>query len=354
MSADDQLRRLLWLIPAASREGGVHLDEAAEALGVSRRQVLKDVEALTERELFQPAGTAEGLHIELTERLCIHTTGQFFRPPRLTWRELACVAMGLRMREQDGEAATTLLARIETALGFPDPPHAPVGRAPDASGGDGARTGDEGSGPPPTALAELDRAWRLDEILAVLRDAWQRRLPCTIDYLKPGAPAPESRTLHCWALVQAEGRWYAVGRDPDAGDERLRNFRVDRVVSARLAVADAPPASHGDDEVAPAYRIPDDFSPADVLDGDRVLQLHGAPDQAVVEYSAPVTPWVRETWEGQETDNGAYRVRHAVGPSDWLIRHVLSYGEQARIVEPEELRQALYRTLRQMSEIAAP
>ncbi|MEJ2539986.1 MAG: WYL domain-containing protein, partial [Gemmatimonadota bacterium] len=155
------------------------------------------------------------------------------------------------------------------------------------------------------------------------------RRPCRFGYLKPGADAPELRRLHSYALVHAEGAWYAAGRDPDAGEPRV--FRVDRILAVE---ADGP---------ADAYEVPQDFDPEQLLDGSRLFHLP-APDAAPsveVRYRAPVVPWVREQWQGEPDADGGYRVRHPVGDPAWVVRHVLQYGPDAEVVGPPEMRRAV-------------
>jgi predicted DNA-binding transcriptional regulator YafY len=305
-TAEAQLLRLLWLIPAAARPGGVALEVAAERLGVPVSQLHKDVQALTDREFYLPAGAAEGLEITLTDRLEVHDKGMFHRPPRLTPRELVCVLLGLRLQ---GSAPPELLEALEGKLAFPaEAPH-----------------------PGPVAFPQLEDGGRPGAALATLRRGWADRRLCVFGYLKPGADAPEVRRLHCWALVHAEGRWYASGHDPDSGG--LRNFRVDRMLEVELEGEEA------------AYEIPPDFDPATVLDGARLFQPPArepaGPASVTVRYSPRVTPWVREEWRGTEDRDGGYRVQHPVGDPGWVIRHVLQYGPDAEVLEPLEMRDAV-------------
>ncbi len=358
-TAEAQLQRLLWLIPAAVRGDGLTLAEAAERLGVEEDQIHRDVHALTRREFYLPAGTAELITVELTDRLRIHTTGRFGRPPRLTRAELVCVLLGLRMRPGDHRE---MVARLEKALAMPGAAPAAEGLgvegvsgAPGAAGtsraGEGIPGGaepDPGAGaaappaadpgaapgagapedadPAPVAFPDLEDAGRADAVLATLRRARERRQPCRFGYLKPGGEAPEIRRLHCYALVHAEGAWYAAGRDPDADGHR--NFRVDRVLGI------APDGEAG------TFEIPEDFDPGALLEGARLFQPPEDGEVAEVEirYGPRVVPWVREQWDGEADGDGCYRVRHPVGDPDWVVRHVLQYGPDAEVVGPPEMR----------------
>lgn len=317
-TAEAQLARLLWLIPAAGRPEGILLADAARELEVTVERIQKDLDTLTERAYYLPGGTAEGLTVEFTDRVHIRTTGQFGRPPRLTPRELVCVAIALRSghgaaeEEADGPRgggraaeAAALLEIIEQHLAF----------AGDAEGERGL------------AVPDLEEAWHTDDALALIREACAHRQPCEFGYLKTGAEAPELRRLHPWTLAQAEGRWYACGLDPEA--DGVRSFRVDRVLRARLVGEPG------------AFEVPEGFDPAGVFDGAAVFAAPGEPVTAVVEYAEAVVPWVRERWPGEATPGGGWRVRHAVGDPGWVVRHVLEHGEDAELKEPAELRAAV-------------
>ncbi|HSM06406.1 MAG TPA: WYL domain-containing protein [Longimicrobiales bacterium] len=321
-TAQDQLQRLLWLIPAAGRREGVGLPEAAERLGVEVEQIQKDLHALTTREFYHPGGTAEHLTVEITDRIRIHTTGQFARPPRLTAAELVCVLLGLR--RQRGDHAE-LVARLEAKLAMPA-----VGGS---VGGEGA--GDSAS--PEVAVPDLEDGGRADAALAVLRRLRAQRRPCVFGYLKPGAEAPEIRRLHCYALVHAEGRWYAAGHDPDADGHR--NFRLDRILGVT-----------GEGEPG-AYEVPEDFDAGALLEGARLFRLPPAGEAVEVEvrYGPRAAPWAREQWVGTGDADGGYRVRHAVGDPDWLVGHVLGHGVDAEILRPPELRDLVLRAAEGMA-----
>lgn len=328
-TAEAQLRRLLWLIPAAVRDEGVSLAAAADRLGVDEGRIHADIHALTAREYYHPAGTAELLQIELTDRVHIRTTGRFGRPPRLTRGEWVCVLLGLRMRAGDHQP---LVRRLEEGLAMPA---AGPGSRVEAGASGGARGG--GSPPLSVAFPDLEEAGRTDAVLAALRQARAARRPCRFGYLKPGSESPELRRLHCYALVHAEGAWYAAGRDPEA--DGARNFRLDRILAVE---------SDGD---AGAYEIPTDFEPGELLDGARLFQLPEGREAPEVEirYGPRAAPWAREQWVGESEADGSFRVRHRVGNPEWVVRHVLGYGPDAEVVGPKEMRRVVAEAAERMS-----
>ena len=295
-----QVERLLQLIPLAGRPGGVPYDELAAALGIDRRQLDRDLEALTERDFYLPGGAVNDLQVILDEdRVHIWTTGQLRRPTRLSPGEAAALDLGLRIlaaeRGDDGpsDAMRDLLERIARAV-----PEDLVERV--------VADGDPGAA---------------DAIRALLVDAARRRRRVAVRYLKPDADDAEDRTVEPYVVAFAEGRAYAIGRDPEA--DGVRNFRVDRILEATVC-----------DE---SFTRPADFDPYVWVHDGRVYRAAAA-TEVEVRYTGPAAPYLRERGEGETRDDGAVVVRHPVADPGWIVRHVLGYGPHAEVLGPESVR----------------
>lgn len=70
--------------------------------------------------------------------------------------------------------------------------------------------------------------------LAVMREAVDKAVQVSFDYLKPGESSATTRTISPWALVSHEGRWHVVGHDSSADHERT--FLLSRIVSSAKIV----------------------------------------------------------------------------------------------------------------------
>lgn len=304
--AGHQLARLLHLVPLAARPGGATYDELAEALDVPRDAIVRDLETLTAREFYHPAGTGDEIQVGLEgDRVRVWSGGPLQRPVRLDLREAAALHLGLRiLADERGDpnlaaALRDIVRRI--AWSIPDDPAA--------------------------AIATADAGAR-DAIRAALIDAAHRHRRIELSYLKPDAREPEPRRLDPYVVVHAEGRVYAIGRDVEA--DGIRVFRVDRVLDARTL----------DD----AFTVPHGFDPSDYLDGGRVYRADD-PIDVTVRYSPRVARWVTERGEGTIQDDGSVTVSHAVADPGWIVRHVLHYGPDAEIVAPAEARKWVLRAL---------
>ncbi|HEX6587574.1 MAG TPA: WYL domain-containing protein [Longimicrobiales bacterium] len=336
MTAEAQLERLLWLIPAASGHEGSSLEELAAAMQSTVDDVMRDVEALTARAYYQRAGEGDDLQVLLDDdRLRIWTAGELRRPARLTVREALALGIGLRAGalKYKGSRAGRMLnlaRRLEQELAGVD-------------------------------VSELDRVHEVDlgedpaGVRSQLERAARDRHVIDIDYLKAGASAPEKRRVKPYALVHAEGAWYVLGESiaqagavgPASGAaaaasdddwrSRVRAFRVDRVLDVLVR--------------ADTFEVPDGFDVEEHLTGARVYRPHaGVPEvEVTVRYAPAVARWIRErlaedrAWaeRTRDADDGSLEVTHRVADMDWLVSHVLQYGPDAEVVAPAQAREAV-------------
>lgn len=345
-TADARLRRILHVLPAAAREGGVGLHEVARQLDVEAATVLRDLEEVTARSLYLPPGPADDLQIQLTaDRVRVWTKGDFARPVKLLPREALALGLGLRTlaasgaAPEDGERADALRRRLERHLATAptddiQPRFEPAGNAPPGSAGCQER----GAGKNETSVRE--RARSSADIPGTLFAAARTRTPCRIRYLKHGADAPAERTVHPWTVARAEGRWYVMGRDPDTADDRLRIFRVDRILEASTTQG--------------SFEVPDAFDPAEWVDRGRIFRAEDTME-VVVRYSPRIARWIREKpWAGnvagsEKREDGSLVVRHRVADPRWIVGHVLRYGPDAEVVEPEDFREQMRETLEEIA-----
>lgn len=308
--ADHRLERVLHILPEAAREGGASIDDLAATLDVSPKRILRDLQEVTERDLYREPPLDIRISIE-SRRISVWTTGELRRPVKLAPKEALALALGLRLLADgadEGRAARlrALAGRMDAALAaFPA---SEAGRAFGIDAGE------------PAASDALDR----------LREAAREGRRCALRYLKPGADAAEDRTLDPYAIVHAGGRWYAIGHCPEAEKAgtftTVRAFRLDRIL-----------------ELAPTgatFEPPEDFDVAPYVDGEGSVFRADETVEAAVRYSADIARWIEEAAEIDERDgDGGVVVRHEVADPEWLVRHVLYHGAAAEVVEPEWLRE---------------
>lgn len=303
-TAGQQLERILYLLPMASQEGGVPLTEAAERLGVSVDTVQRDIEAVTARAFYHPAGSADDMQILLeANRLKVYSPRKFDRPAKLSGREMLALAIGLRAAATEAGAEVAgeirdLAHRIEMELAVSAP------------------AGEE-------ERFEIDEGDHAGATLrALLKEAIRSCSPCRFRYLKPGAAEPETRDVDPYALVYGSGRWYVIGFCHLRGG--VRAFRVDRLLDAWT--------------IDGSFETPGDFDPADYVSDGRVFRSDAEEDEVVVRYSCRVAPWVREHGPVEELADGCVSVRFSTTDPGWIVRHALQHGAEAEVLEPQAVR----------------
>jgi predicted DNA-binding transcriptional regulator YafY len=64
-----------------------------------------------------------------------------------------------------------------------------------------------------------------------------------------------------------------------------------------------------------------------------------------VRYSPRIARWIAER-EGRTLDqDGSITIEHPMADEHWAVRHVLQYGPEAEVLEPESLRDAVHERL---------
>lgn len=312
MSAAEQLHRILHLIPALADDREHRVEEVARQAGVDRRTLMGDLRALADRTDV-PAGFIEGFSVWLEgETVSVHAS-QFLRPMRLTRSEVLALDLGLGMLRaerppEEHRAIDGARSRLRDVLA----------KLP----GEVVEDGDH------QALTGADLPAPL---LAAMRTAARDRRKLRLHYHKPDDTAPQSRVVCPYALVFASGMWYLVAH----GDESdgLRIFRADRVQDA--GVTDA------------RFTMPPEFSLGSVLTGGRAFWAEDA-GRLVVRYTPRVARWIAEREGRTPAADGSLTIEYPLADVDWAVRHVLQYGPDAEIVEPEEARAAVRERLRSM------
>lgn len=308
-TADAQLQRLLTLLPRAARSAGVPLTELAHEMKVSQERLLADLQEIYTRAYYHPAGSGDDVQVLIdSNEVQVFTTGEFRRPPRLTPQESLALGLGIRMLAADATEARrpTLLKLAERV--------------------------EEGAiGAEPTPLLDRIAVNPGDDspegIRGRLVEAARERRRCEIGYLKPGAAAPEQRSIDPYVLLAASGKWYLVAYCHRSED--IRVFRADRVVSVTT----------GEER----FSVPEGFDPEAFVREGRVYHVPPGVEEAdaLVRYSSRIARWVEERGPVERQEDGSVLVRYRIADPGWLVRHVLEHGADAEVLEPAEIREAV-------------
>ncbi len=300
--AEDELTRVLALVPWIIAHPGSTKPEIAQRFGVTVKQVENDLWLLM---MVGVPPYSPGDYIDVdpeADTVEIRLADYFTRP--------------LRLSPAEGLA---LLAAGRALLAVP---------------------GSDPSGPLATALDRLAHALEgVDVVVDFGEPDLPRRGPARpplagtsieIEYWSAGRDHLTTRIIDPGPPFFAVGQWYTDAYCHERSDNRM--FRLDRIRAVRPTGATFTPVF--DDADAP----PAVFTASD---GDSTVTLLLPPGAAWVAESTPVD-------SVDELDGGGQRVVLMVGATAWLERLLLQVGPGAQIVDPPELRDLPARAARRV------
>jgi proteasome accessory factor C len=313
VSATDQLRRILNLIPAIADGEPHRISELVWDAGISQELLLHDLQSLTER--FEvPGGFVEGLQIFLDTSTISIVPNHFLRPMRLTRSELCALELGLAILERERPREEHMaISFAQSALGRV------IAKLPEQDIATDLR------------YASLAAAGDLEH-LRRLREAFRQRRRVRIRYHKAAEEKTTSRIICPYGIVFASGMWYAVAHCDQADEVRI--FRLDRIESV--------------EQLEVRFQAPKHDVVESLIKEGKAFQA-AEPKTLRVRYSPRIARWIAER-EGKPLDeDGSLTMEHPLADIDWAVRHLLQYGPDVQVLEPAEVRQALVRRLEQIA-----
>lgn len=306
---EDRFRRLLLLVPYVLRNNGATVDEVSERFDITRTELVADLNLLFMCGLpgYGPGDLIEA-YID-GDQVWIRMADYFARPMRLTPAEgLMLYAGGQALAAVSGPdpALERAMEQLSKAL-------------------------------TPGALERVSVGLEAPEGLAIVKEALESKRRLHLVYQSQSKDEVTERDVDPWALLLSDGRWYLLGFCHKVEDERI--FRIDRMRSVR--------------RLEDAAQIPDDF------DLSRYDSVYFESENAltVTLDIAPRANWVCDYYPllSQESlDDGWIRIRLKAGGVAWLERLLLRLGPEARIIEPDSLKEKLKATAASMARRYAP
>ncbi len=301
----NRLTRMLAMVPYFLHRNGISQEEAARDLGITRRQLVADLNALWVCGL--PNGYGGDL-IDLDfegETVSVWFTAGIDRPLRLTRAEAAPLLIALQSLialpgTVDADAARRVVAKLEGAIG----------------------------GAPPVVSASDHRRPERPAIAAV-RGAVRDRRALRLTYYSASRDAISERVVDPVAVRVFDEAGYLLAWC--RASEGTRLFRFDRIEDAQaLAEPSAPPRealAEAESEISALFgaQTGPDGRPVVELEVDREYEW-------LLDYDLRHAEIV-----DAGIDGGPIRVRLVFGSTEWLTRLVLGAGGRVRPVGDAEL-----------------
>lgn len=303
-----RLRRLLSIIPMIQRRGEVSLNELQETLGVSRRELQGDLNAIMLCGV-PPYLPNDYISVFIDDdKVTIDYAEHFSRPARLTLSEALALRLAIARLQvpENGplyEAAQELLTSLDRVM---------LGE--NFASLEGSIEGRDADQVSPK-LAELD--------LAI-----EEQLPLRFTYYSPSSEHVTPRQVRPYGRGDRGGNQYLIAFCESRQD--VRTFRVDRISDLELNEQDDP------------FLLPLDFDLAAHL--SRIGPKPGEGTHLRLRLDEPIVRFETEDLDASSLDhlpNGDVVVSRDCGSVPWAVSDCLHRGEHAEILEPPEARAEL-------------
>ena len=302
-TSEDQLKRMLQLVPFLVHNQGLHISEVADRFGLTRKELEDDLRILICSGL--PEGYPDDLldirwdddHVYIIQDLDLN------RPVRFTVDEACALLTGLEALNglpglTEGGALESVTLKLMAAAGEEGLKAAAV------------------SGP---EVAPED-----SDVLETAREAIRTGAQLRLSYLAPQRDTVSERDVDPHRLYSLDNTWYLEAYCHAA--QGLRNFRLDRIQSLQ---PNGQPASSSAADPADGVPVklftPNDDDAVVVLELTR--QGAGLADEYYAERTAALP-------------NGNMLAEIRFGSADWLPMFVARHGGAVRILQPQDLADA--------------
>jgi proteasome accessory factor C len=301
-TSEDQLKRMLELVPFLVHHQGLHIQDVAEHFGISRKELEDDLQILICSGL--PEGYPDDLldiqwendHVYITQDLDLK------KPVRFTVEEACALLTGLEsLNGLPGAAEGGALESVTLKLLA-------------AAGEEGLRAASVAG--PEVAPAEAATH-------AMVRQAIESRAQLRLTYLSPQRDTVSERDVDPLRLYSLDNIWYFEAYCHSVED--VRNFRLDRVQDLHPNGLPIPAATKPSEGVPAKLFTPSDDDT--VVTVQLTRQGRGLADDYYAERTA-------------ELDDGGLVAEIRFGNTDWLPMFVAQHGGSARILAPAGLADA--------------
>src|SRR5207302_1772569 len=307
LDAQERLRRLLLIVPAARRRPGIQVDDLARELGLDPGELIEDIDLLgvVGRPPFSPDDLID-ISVDERGRVTVMLDQSFSRPPQITALEALALAAAAQEAAPADPAVVSALRKLTDKL---------PAKARDLYAALARRVA--AATPPPRGTEDL---------LARLRRAADQRREVALEYDKEGRGEAGPRTVHPRAVVEHRGRWYVYAYDPARSADRT--FRLDRVRGVR--------------ETGATFA---DRGPVDPALFQRAALFFptGAEKPVTVRFSPATAGWALSRYgeRAHRLAGGGVEVPIETAGTRYAVSLVLSFAGAAEIVDPPEARAAL-------------
>jgi len=305
-----RLKTLLFMVPYVVRHRGVLISDLAGRLAISEQELIKELDFLmmVGRPPFLPNDLI--LIYQEEGKVFVDLHQSLENPPQFTVYEALALATASQIftsQEEMGAAATAVRGAVDKVVG---------------------------SLPKETRKLFKDLSGRFLLLpgggvphLDLLRRAAEERREVDLEYFAASRGEATRRTVLPLGLHHHHGVWYLAAFCTQREENRV--FRLSRVLKAEIT-----------DRI---FDPPGDFDPVAFIEDSITVPLTGE-QEVVIRFSPEVARWVQERWGPEylsvDPDGSLVARLHDVS-DEFVLSYVASFGGEAEIEEPKELRNRL-------------
>jgi proteasome accessory factor C len=306
-----RLKTLLFLVPYVVRHRGVPLGDLAGRLAMTEQELIKELGFLmmVGRPPFLPNDLI--LIYQEEGKVFVDLHQSLETPPQFTVYEALALATASQVfadQEEMGAAAAAVRGALDKVVE---------------------------SLPKETRKLFKDLSGRFLLLpggsvphLDLLRRAVEERREVDLEYFAASRGETTKRTVLPLGLHHHQGVWYLAAFCTQREDKRV--FRLSRVLDAKITDRIFDP-------------LEEEFDAAAFVEESITVPLTGE-QEVVIRFSPEVARWVQERWGDEylsaDPDGSLVARLHDVS-DEFVLSYVASFGGEARIEEPEELRNRL-------------
>ena len=183
---------------------------------------------------------------------------------------------------------------------------------------------------------------QIDEIephRETLYEAIRERRKVNMGYNAFSSGRREQHRLSPYAVLFRKHAWYVIGHTEKSN--QILTFRINRIHSLFISLT--------------PYTIPADFSVQKYMEKSWDFRL-GPETHVVIEFAPRIAPLIREVqWHStqkiHENTDGGLRFEATVAGWQEVGWWVMSWGEEAEVIQPKELRRWVAETTRKMVKV---
>jgi proteasome accessory factor C len=306
-----RLKALLFLVPYVVRHRGVPLSDLAGRLMLSEQELLKELDFLL--MIGRPPFLPNDLILIYQEagKVYVDLHQSLDAPPQFTVLEALALATATQVfadQEVMGAAATAVRVALDKIVK---------------------------SLPQETRKLFFDLSDRFLLLpgggvphLELLRRAVDERREVDLQYFAASRGETTRRTVQPLGLHNHRGIWYLAAFCTQREDKRV--FRLSRILKSKLSDCIFDP-------------LDEEFDAAAFVEESITIPLCGG-QEVVIRFSPKVARWIQERWGSEylstDPDGSVVARLHDVS-AEFVLSYVASFGGEARIEKPEELRDRL-------------